>query len=227
MIYNVIPVNYSGGLGGQFLSSFLHAARENRSINWIFSPDGNAHDSDKDWGSAPYGIGRDPTGEKNIAHLIEYAKIVPEGIIAYPHGHYPDPDLLMQYVDKQIKIYIAPEQLDETMGVFMLKHPATRVHFQNLTDPLEQEKYKKHPMLQWRKFALTKFGRLYNSCPDLEPRMLNISWNDMLYYDPEILISKLHDFTQIPKENFNRDKFAEWRMLTHKTVNRLKEANLI
>ena len=227
MIYNVIPVNYSGGLGGQFLSSFLHAARENRAINWVFSEDGNAHDSDKDRGTPPYGIGRDPTGMKNIAHLMEYAKTVPEGIVTYPHGHYTDPDLLMQYVDKQIKIYGDLEQMDELMGVFMLKNPVTRVHFQNLTDPIEQEKYKKHNMLTWRKFALTKFKRLYNACPDLEPRMLNISWNDMLYNDPEILIFKLHDFTQIPEENFNREKFAEWRQLTHKTVDRLRLAGII
>ena len=76
MIYNVIPINYAGGLGGQFLSSFLHSARENNSVNWIFSPDGNAHESDKDWGSPPNGLGIDPTGVKNIAHLIEYAKTV-------------------------------------------------------------------------------------------------------------------------------------------------------
>jgi hypothetical protein len=57
--------------------------------------------------------------------------------------------------------------------------------------------------------------------------MLNISWNDMLYNDPEILISKLHQYTQIPKENFNREKFVEWRQLTHKIVNRLKQAGLI
>lgn len=82
-------------------------------------------------------------------------------------------------------------------------------------------------MIKWRKATEKFFPRLYNSCVDLEPRMLNVSWNDMLYNDPEVLICKLHQFTQLPKENFNREKFAEWRMLTHKTVNRLKEAGLI
>ena len=227
VIYNVIPINYTGGTGGQFLSSFLYAARENRPIDWMFSENGNAHDIVKDDGSPNLAPGKDPTGKLNVDHLIEFAKTVPKDIIVYPHGHYADPDLLMQYVDKQIKIYADPEQSEEVFWIFMLKHPNTTINFQNLTDPIEREKYKKHPMVSWRKYALKKFTRLYNNCPDLEPRMLNVSWNDMLYHDPEVLISKLHYFTQIPKENFNRDKFSEWRQLTHKTVNRLKEAEII
>ena len=225
MIYNVIPINYCGGLGGQFLSSFLYAARENKSINWTFSKDGNAHETDKDHEGTPtFGLGFDPTGKMNIDHLIKYAKTVPQDIIAYPHGHYANPDLLMEYVYKQIKIYAEPEQLDEILGVFILKNPSAG-DFQ--TDPIDKEKYKNNFNVKWRKVALPKFTRLFNSCPDLEPRMLNISWDDMLYNDPEILISKMHEFTQIPKENFNRDKFAEWRQLTHKTVDRLRLAGII
>ena len=227
MIYNVIPVNYTGGSGGQFLSAFLYSALKVEPINWVFSKDGNAHDADKSHGTPPYGIGQDPTGEKNILHLVEFAKTVPENTVVYPHGHYSDPDLLMQYVNKQIKIYVEPERLDETMGVFMLKNPNTSLAFRDLTNPVVKEKYKNHYMIQWRKHAEKQFLRLYGSCPDLEPRMLNVSWNDMLYNDPEVLISKLHDFTEIPKENFNREKFAEWRTLTHKTVDRLKQAGII
>jgi hypothetical protein len=227
MIYNVIPINYAGGLGGQFLSAFICAARENKPGNWVFSKDGNAHNTDKDLGSPPCGIGQDPTSEKNTAHLIEYSKTVPEDIIVYPHGHYADPDLLMQYFYKQIKIYADPNQIEEIIGVFMLKSPKNRIHFKNLTNPIEQEKYNKYPMVTWKRFASTKFTRLHNNCPDLEPRMLNISWNDMLYNDPEVLISKLYQFTEIPEKNFSRDKFNEWRMLTHKTVDRLKEAGII
>ena len=225
MIYNVIPVNYTGGLGGQFLSSFLYDARENKPINWVFSEDGNAHETDKDRFIPPYGLGQDYTGKLNLNFLLESTKNIPNNIIVYPHGHYANPDLLMEYVDKQIKIYAEPEQLDEVMGVFMLKNPNTRIYFQ--TDLIDKEKYKNNFHVKWRKAALPKFTRLFNSCPDLEPRMLNISWNDMLYNDPEILISKLHEFTQIPKENFNRDKFAEWRLLTHKTVDRLRLAGII
>ena len=227
MIYNVIPINYNGGLGGQFLSSFLCSARKNTPTNWIFSKDGNTHEAEKDWANTPYGFGQDPTGSKNINFLIEYAKTIPENVVAYPHGHYGDPDLLMQYVYKQIKIYADPEQYDEVTGVFILKHPKFNFGLTNLTDPIEKEKYKNHPIIRWRKFTITRFSRLYNSCPDLEPRMLNVSWNDMLYNDTEILITKLHNFTEIPKENFNREKFVEWRQLTHKTVNRLREAKLI
>ena len=225
MIYNVIPINYAGGLGGQFLSAFICAARENKPGNWVFSKDGNAHNTDKDLGSPPYGLGRDPTSEKNTAHLIEYSKTVHEDIIVYLHGHYADPDLLMQYFYKQIKIYAEPDQFEEILGIFMLKNPNFSEDFQ--TDPIDKEKYKNNYYVKWRRFALTKFTRLFNSCPDLEPRMLNISWNDMLYNDPDILISKLHRFTEIPEENFDREKFAEWRRLTHKTVDRLKQAGLI
>ena len=226
MIYNIIPVNYFSGLGGQFLSSFLHAARENISNTFIFSKDGNSHDSDKDWGP-PYHMGQDLTGVKNIDVLTEYSKTISANKIEYPHGHFGDPDLLMQHVHKQIKIYYEYEQINEITGVFMLKHPSTSDLFQDLTDSEIIEKYKNHHVVRFSHWHKTKFARLCNNCPDLEPRMLNISWNDMLYNDPELLISKLHQFTEIPEENFNREKFNEWRMLTHNTVNKLKQAGIV
>lgn len=227
MIYNVIPINYAGGSGGQFLSALLYDAHVYNTTNWIFSKDGNAHDAEKEGGCTLYGLGKDPTGKLNTNFLIDYAKTVPGDVTVYPHGHYADPDLLMNYVHKQIKIYYEHNQLDEIIGMFMLKHPDTANYFRDLTILENIKKYKNHPIVQYRKFVAPQFSRLCNSCPDLEPRMLNISWNDMLYNDPDVLISKLHQFTEIPKENFNKDKFAEWRMLTHKTVDRLKHAGLI
>jgi len=226
MIYNVIPINYNSGLGGQFLSSFLHAARENTSSTFIFSKEGNAHDSNKDH-SPPYHMGQDVDGSKNIAVLEEYAKTIPPNKIVYPHGHYGDPDLLMKHFNKQIKIYYDDSQIDEITGIFLLKHNDTSTMFRDLNNPQVIKKYKSHHVVQFSHWHKKKFARLCNNCPDLEPRMLNISWNDMMYNDPEILISKLHQFTEIPKEQFSRDKFNEWRMLTHKTINRLKEAGII
>ena len=225
MIYNVIPINYFGGAGGQFLSLFLYAARENKFVNWIFSDSGNSRSSDKDWYTPPPNFYTDFTGMMNPNHLVDYAKTIPEDIIVYPHGHYADPDLLMTHVNKQIKIYFEPEQLYEIVGMFLLKNP--KHAFNDLTDTEQLARYKNHNVIKWAPVAAKKFARLVNSCPDLEPRMLNVSWNDMMYNDPEILISKLHQFTEIPEENFNRDKFAEWRMLTYKTINRLKQAGLI
>ena len=226
MIYNIIPINYNSGLGGQFLSSFLHAARENTSNTFIFSKDGNSHDSNKDWGP-PYHMGQDLTSEKNIAVLKEYSKTIPANKIEYPHGHFSDPDLLLKNFNKQIKIYYDDDQIDEITGVFLLKHHNTSTIFQDLSDPETMNKYKSHHIVRFSHWHKTKFARLCNNCPDLEPRMLNVSWDDMIYNDIEVLISKLHQFTEIPEKNFSRDKFNEWRMLTHKTVDRLKEAGII
>lgn len=223
MIHNIIPINYGGGLGGQFLASFLFDARNNNQTDWIFSKDGNAHSTNKDWGSPPHGLGRDPTGILNINYLMEYSKTIPEDSRVFVHGHFADPDLLMQYVDKQIKIYFEPEQLNEVVGMFMLKNPDTTVIFD---DPINAQHYNNHLLVNWRRYILTKLVRLSNNCPDLEPRMLNISWNEMIRLDPDILISKLSNFTQIPAGNFNKDKFNEWRILTHKTLDRLKQAGL-
>ena len=211
MRYNAIPINYFYGAGGKFLSSFLHSACKHKPINWI---------------APTISFSEDPTGMISINHLVEYTRTIPENTVIYPHGHYADPDLLMKYFDKQIKIYFLPEQLDEVVGMFMLKHnkipPST-----DLTNIEEVERYKNHKIINWSKVAVIKFARLFNACPDLEPRMLNVSWNDMIYNDIEVLISKLHQFTEIPKENFNRDEFNEWRVLTHKTLDILRRAKLI
>jgi len=172
-------------------------------------------------------MGQDEYGSKNIAILKEYAKIIPANKIAYPHGHFGDPDLLMKHFNKQIKIYYEDNQIDEITGVFMLKHPDTSSQFQDLSDPEKIKEYMNHHVVKFRQRHKKKFARLCNNCPDLEPRMLNVSWNDMMYNDSEVLISKLNQFTEIPEENFNRDKFAEWRMLTYKTINRLRQAGII
>jgi len=226
MIYNIIPINYFGGLGGQFLSSFIYSASNNRNINWVFSEQGNAHNSEKDIeGCPPFNLSNDDDGVKSTNYLIEFSKTIPENTRIYPHGHFADPDLLMQHFNKQIKIYFEPEQQDEIIGVFMLKHPDGK--FKNFDDTSQIEKYKNNLNVAWRALAIKFFKRLCNNCPDLEPGMLNVSWNEMLYLDKNILISKLSEFLQIPNENFQRDKFDEWRSLTLVTVNKLKNAGLI
>ena len=105
MIYNVIPVNYFGGLGGQFLSSFLYSARNKDYNNWHFSENGQCHGSSQDRSieliNRP-GIIDDPTGDINLNLLIEYAKIVSDDIISYPQSHMSNPDKVLDYFDKQI-----------------------------------------------------------------------------------------------------------------------------
>jgi len=215
MIYNVIPVNYFGGLGGQFLSSFLYSARNKDYDNWHFSENGQCHGSNQDRSleliNRP-GIIDDPTGDINLNLLIEYAKTMPNDTIFYPQSHVANPNKVLDYFNKQIKIYCEPEQHDEIIGVQMFKLPENFAHV-----------VKHHSSPAWiqRKKLMQIHHRLCNACVDLEPRILNISWNEMMYLDPDILISKLHNFTQIPKENFSTQRFSEWRTLTLTTINKL------
>ena len=219
MIQHVIPINYFGGSGGQFLSSFLYSAREKEYNQWHFSEAGRAHDSEKDWipqGSNDQnvivGILADPTGEKNLNLLLTYAERAPKNKVTYPMGHFANPDEILKYFDKQIKIYFEPEHEDEIIGVMMSKVPE---HFPGkLVNPTDSA---------WihRKSLMNRFLRLRSNAPDLEPRLLNISWNEMVYLDPDILVSKLSNFTQIPKENFDKERFIIWRNLTLITINKL------
>ena len=215
MIYNVIPVNYFGGLGGQFLSSFLFSARTKDYDNWNFSENGQCHGSSQDRSleliNRP-GIIDDPTGDINLNLLIEYAKTVPNDIIYYPQSHLANPDKVLEYFNKQIKIYCDPEQFDEIIGVIMSKLP---VHFAHVI------KHKTSRAWIQRKQLMQLHHRLTSNCPDLETRMLNISWNEMVYLDPDILVSKLSKFTLILKEDFDTKRFSEWRTLTLNTIKKL------
>jgi len=227
MIYNVVPINYMGGTGGQFLSSLIYAAAHKKDNTFVFSENGNSHDSKKYLGSPPLGIGKDLTGKTNLNFLREFAKTIPEDTIVYPHGHYANPDVLMEYFHKQIKTCFEVNQLSEIIGVFMLKHPEQSLKFKNVKGKELHDLYNIDKIVKWRYVVGNYFTRLCRPCPDLEPRMLNVSWNELVYLDPEILISKISDFTKIPSEDFSRDAIANWRELTQQTIDRLKQADLI
>ena len=214
MIHNVIPINYFGGTGGQFLASFLYSASQKNNSNWKFSEYGNAHHSNQHRIPIIRGLIEDPTSASNLKLLLEFATTIPENITAYPQAHFADPEEVLKYFDKQIKIYFEPEQADEIIGVIILKNPEG---FINL------DTSKNGPIWLRRKQLMQTYRRLCNNCPDLEPRMLNISWNEMVYFDPDILISKLSKFTLIPKEDFNATKFLEWRTLTLSTISKVAD----
>lgn len=218
MIHNVIPVNYFGGSGGQFLSSFLYSASQKDNNNWKFSDTGNSHYSKQHRIPVIKGLIEDPTSSNNLKLLLEFATTIPENITVYPQAHFAQPEELFKYFDKQIKIYFEPEQADELIGVIILKNPEG---FLNL------DISKNGRVWARRKQLMQTYHRLCNSCPDLEPRMLNVSWNELVYFDPDILVSKLSKFTQIPKEDFNMEKFLEWRTLTLKTISRVTDSGIV
>lgn len=221
MIHNVIPVNYFGGSGGQFVSSLLYSAREKDYNNWHFTEQGQCHASNQDRSieliNRP-NIVDDPTGEINLNLIIDYAKTVSSDKVFYPQSHLIDPDKVLKYFNKQIKVYFDPDQADEIVGVIMLKLPD---HFAHVV------KHKSSPAWIKRKELINKYSRLCNNCPDLEPRMLNISWNELVYLDPTILISKLSKFTGIPEGDFDFKNFIKWRELTSSTINKIKDAGMM
>lgn len=227
MIYNVVPVNYMGGSGGQFLSSLIYAAAHKKEDTFVFSENGNSHDSKKYLGSPPASLGDDPTGKINLNFLKEFSTTIPEDTIVYPHGHYANPDLLMEYFYKQIKTCFEINQLSEIIGVFMLKNPEHSLKFKNVKGKELHDLYNIDKIVKWRYVVGNYFTRLCRPCPDLEPRMLNVSWNQLVYLDPEILISNVSKFTNIPNEDFSRDAIVNWRSLTLETIEKLNQAGLI
>jgi hypothetical protein len=58
----------------------------------------------------------------------------------------------------------------------------------------------------------------------LNSNVLCISWKELVYYEPDILINKLHNFTQIPKENFNLENLYNWRKATISCIETLSVA---
>jgi hypothetical protein len=54
------------------------------------------------------------------------------------------------------------------------------------------------------------------------PNVLDISWNDLVYNDNDVLLQKLSDFTLIPKDNFNLENLLNWRSKTLQGIENVK-----
>lgn len=207
----IIPITYLGGTGARFLTYFLTCAKLNKFEEPKLSEHGSAHFGlFKELGTTPWGI-EERTSAEHI-EWIESKSIENYDEPLFVTAHILDLDLALEHFDKVIRLTYDEDDMDEINHVFLGKFG------------LDDFKIKKTPN-EFLIFRMPTYIRLHPNFtrrPELEPRVLFVSWKEMYHYDLDVIITKLHHFTEIPKNNFNADAFNHWRNVTRLGVEHVK-----
>jgi len=217
---DIIPVTYMSGTGGNFLSKFITMAKNNSKDYLQLSKHGNAHGLENTELSGS-GIGpTQPKTEKSdddlkIKKILSNTPKENTSPIYYPCDHIVDLERCMKFFKKSIRITLEQRDIQDVAfsytGKFEIDH---------------RENDKKTAMfnLKWHAFVyISQYAKHFTDNIQL-PNVLYISWKELMYNDPIILINKLHNFTLIPKENFNVENLINWRKATISCIETISTA---
>lgn len=199
---DLIAIRFLGGSGGQFLNSFLTAAKFNNKIPLIFGEYGSAHNTFKEffWHCDPCApVEGQITQIENVVDAIKRERTSPPYIM---HSHGYDLDLLMRYAHKIISVSVTKAELPQIFYAFVGKFALEKT-----VDEIPYWMLKQNPHT---------FSQLRADKYDIghSERCLTIRWHDLLAGDISLLISQLSEFTTIPKENFLEENLINWRKIT-------------
>jgi len=202
---DIIPIRYMSGTGGQFLSSFITAAKTKNNQAIRLSLFGNAHTNNLLDFSLPghpaFGPDR-PDSLKIDAtlNLIGNEGSVP---IYYSAMHFMDIKLLLTTFDRVISITYDIDDVSDIALIFYGKF-----YIDELQSNTDISNHRYVTMKITLKYS-SRFFKEYES-----DNVLNVSWKELFHLDTNILIEKISAFTSIPKENFNISNLLEWRKVT-------------
>jgi hypothetical protein len=227
---NIIPIRYPGGAGGNFLAAWIRAAKMQEPVDQKFSTNGNAH-----------GLLRDgPTSnavddEKRLKVMLNYTPISNSKEPYYIPTHYSDLNQLKQYYSKIITIsynhitdardisaslykklitdvfYNNPNAIieeDRTWALHKINLPKDRVLIE-----LFKEKISPVAFLPWIEFPSTDHD-------------LCIKLHDLVYKDPEELITTIAEWTGHPNNNWDRSALLIWRTITLRSIEQAYKEDL-
>lgn len=208
------------GTGGNFLANFITMAKLNSKEPLQLSKHGNAHNSI--WvelsgsKSGPYSPGQpaSSTDEEKIKHLLSGTPVKNSVPIYYPFDHIIDLKLCTMFFEKAIRITYEKDDINDVIYSYVGKYHidtarknANDIFNLKLVSQVHISNYLKH-------FSTT----------DKIPNVLYISWRELVYDDPIILIEKLNNFTKIPNENFSIENLIKWRKATHSCIDTFASA---
>jgi hypothetical protein len=204
---DIVPITFIHGTGGNFLCSFIIAAKNNNQTPFVLSYHGNMHENSlKD-------IPTEPTSIENLDQLkidsIINGKIMVDISPYYTSSHISDLELLQNYFERSIRITYDNNDILEISNAYIGKFW------------LDQKSYKKdiNVLHKISINTLTKYqSKFYEQLID---NVLFISWDTLLHGDSLVLIEKLSNFTQIPMENFNIDNLNHWRERTRLCIKKI------
>ena len=202
---DIIPIRYMSGTGGQFLSSFITAAKTKNNQAIRLSLFGNAHTNNLLDFSLPghpaFGPDR-PDSLKIDAtlNLIGNEGSVP---IYYSAMHFMDIKLLLTTFDRVISITYDIDDVSDIALIFYGKF-----YIDELQSNTDISNHRYVTMKITLKYS-SRFFKEYET-----DNVLNVSWKELFHLDTNILVEKISAFTSIPKENFNISNLLEWRKVT-------------
>jgi hypothetical protein len=219
---DIIPIRYMSGTGGQFLSNFITAAKNKNNYLMDLSKHGNAHSTNLLDFSFSETVDFAPQADdsfkiSSILSLIKQDDSIPA---YYPAMHIRDIGLLLDIFNKTISIWYEPDDVNDIAIVFYGKYYMDQEYCSNITTH------------KYVTIKLTTHQRLSTFNQYDSSSVLNLSWKEMLYKDPNNMINKISSFTSIPKDNFNVANLLKWRETTmqclstiSRTLNTIQETN--
>lgn len=216
----MIPITFAGGTGGQFLSYLLESAkiRDLSPIDDKLSEHGNSHRlRSMHMAVAPY------PAKLTYNDLLSVWHLPPENERIYPYycgTHISEIDDVLSYFDKIIRVTYDLDDIDDLVPIFVAK----RLLDDNIIPKDDIDKIKQG--IATHRHFLTTQQQFFVDRPDLVPKVLCVSWKEILKYDALILIKKLSDFTEMPIEDFNYDALIAWRNATIKCMNTMKQFDI-
>lgn len=209
---DIIPVTYMSGTGGAFLSKFITFAKLNSKDILKLSKHGNAHSG---YIELPRSILGPPDDDnikiEQILNAKPYDDVFP---IYYVPTHILDLKLCMNFFEKTIRITYEKEDIDDIAICYVGKYHIDATH--KVESTILNLKLHSHMML-------LKFCNQFSTI-EQNSNILYVSWKELLHFDPNILINKLHTFTQIPIENFNLENLYNWRKATISCIENISTA---
>jgi hypothetical protein len=201
------------GTGGSFLAKFITFAKLNSKDILNLSKHGNAHGG---YVELPRSILGPPDDDNLLIHQMLSAipndNVLP---IYYVPAHIVDIKLCMNFFEKAIRITYKKDDIKDITYSYLGKRHIDVV--------CKDESPNVFNLYMHSLMFITKYVEDFSMLEE-NLNVLNISWKELVYYDPDILINKLNNFTQIPKENFNIENLYNWRKATISCIETLSIA---
>lgn len=204
---SIIPVTFVPGAGGHFLSKFIMLAKFKSTSPICIDPIfGHAHAGYKAEGMLYVVLERlmhDPNIIINrlkteLINRGEESSTLPPPY--YQPCHVYRVDFLGQHFEKVIRITYSNKDISDIVKIKIFKNNESEVTRAGLTSALHI----------YQKYFLD------NKVDTAD--LLNISWDNLLYDNPRILIEKLSKFTGYPEEDFNISQLVRWREITKRVL---------
>lgn len=211
---NIIPINFMGGTGGTFLCNFLQSAKFNIKKLYMFNKFGSCHIYEnkfpRELEIALHKHTLETPLDQKILHiknsdLSHKLNVFPPFFTTIHAGNLSE---VKNYFNKIIHIFYEENDSVVIALIFLCKK-----YIESNSHSIQHIKTN----LLYRAIPNFKLNSK-TFCYDNVNNVCNISWKDLFVNDPNNLIQKLADFTNIPNENFYVDNLLMWRDKTKQGV---------